>query len=227
MRSALVGPSIRRYNAPPVGATDGEKDGLQEFEEGHCGHALPGQTPLSPDNAVIVHLSECISRASPNIPDFDVVKHKARQSQDKVIPDSFRIILNHYPKKAEAKSLAPDGSPCIETTREYQSDVKNPVSRCITFPLLIAYPRAFLTGLYALRGNCYTRREQGWRILFSPLARNCRPTSSAQESLSVEVHPPSPSFTQTSSRTLKLQWNGTEFFNELLDYGGYRSTAYR
>jgi hypothetical protein len=36
---------------------------------------------------------------------------------DKVIPDSFRIILNHYPKKAEAKSLAPDGSPCIETTR--------------------------------------------------------------------------------------------------------------
>jgi len=37
--------------------------------------------------------------------------------QDKVIPDSFRITLNHYPKKAEAKSLAPDGSPCIETTR--------------------------------------------------------------------------------------------------------------
>jgi hypothetical protein len=37
--------------------------------------------------------------------------------QDKVIPDSFRITLNHYPKKAEAKSLAPDGSPCTEMTR--------------------------------------------------------------------------------------------------------------
>jgi hypothetical protein len=37
--------------------------------------------------------------------------------QDKVVPDSFRIILNHYPKKAEAKSLAPDGSPCGETTQ--------------------------------------------------------------------------------------------------------------
>ena len=24
---------------------DGEKDGLWEFEEGHCGHALRGQTP--------------------------------------------------------------------------------------------------------------------------------------------------------------------------------------
>ena len=37
--------------------------------------------------------------------------------QDKVIPDSFRIILNQYLKKAEAKSLAPDGSPCTEATR--------------------------------------------------------------------------------------------------------------
>jgi hypothetical protein len=31
MRSALVGPSTRRYNAPPVGATDGEKDGPRQF----------------------------------------------------------------------------------------------------------------------------------------------------------------------------------------------------
>ena len=29
----------------------------------------------------------------------------------------MRIILNQYPKKAEAKSLGPDGTPCTETTR--------------------------------------------------------------------------------------------------------------
>jgi hypothetical protein len=28
---------------------DGEKDGLWEFEEGHCGHALRGQTPAKSD----------------------------------------------------------------------------------------------------------------------------------------------------------------------------------
>lgn len=37
--------------------------------------------------------------------------------QDKVIPDSFRIILKQFLKKEEAKSLGPDGSPCTETTR--------------------------------------------------------------------------------------------------------------
>ena len=37
--------------------------------------------------------------------------------QDKVIPDSLRIILNQHLKKEEAKSLGPDGTPCTETTR--------------------------------------------------------------------------------------------------------------
>jgi hypothetical protein len=37
--------------------------------------------------------------------------------QDKVVPDSFRIILNQYVKKEEAKSLGPDGMPCTKTTR--------------------------------------------------------------------------------------------------------------
>src|SRR5262249_50321703 len=37
--------------------------------------------------------------------------------QDKVIPDSFRIILNNYLKKVEAKSLAPDGTPCAPETQ--------------------------------------------------------------------------------------------------------------
>lgn len=40
-----------------------------------------------------------------------------RVRQDKVIPDSFRIILNSYLKKAEAKSLAPDGTPCAPATQ--------------------------------------------------------------------------------------------------------------
>ena len=39
------------------------------------------------------------------------------ERQDKVIPDSLRIILNQYLKKEEAKSLGPDGSPCTEATR--------------------------------------------------------------------------------------------------------------
>jgi hypothetical protein len=38
-------------------------------------------------------------------------------NQNKVIPDSFRIVLNQYPKKAEVKSLSPDGTPCTEATR--------------------------------------------------------------------------------------------------------------
>jgi hypothetical protein len=37
--------------------------------------------------------------------------------QDKVIPDSFRIILRQYLNKREEKSLSPDGMPCTETTR--------------------------------------------------------------------------------------------------------------
>jgi hypothetical protein len=38
-------------------------------------------------------------------------------NQDKVIPDSFRIILRNYLGKPEVKSLAPDGTPCTGTTR--------------------------------------------------------------------------------------------------------------
>jgi hypothetical protein len=39
------------------------------------------------------------------------------ETQGKVVPDSFRIILNQYLKKEEAKSLSPDGRPCTEMTR--------------------------------------------------------------------------------------------------------------
>jgi hypothetical protein len=37
--------------------------------------------------------------------------------QDKVIPDSFRIVLHNYLSKAEVKSLAPDGTPCTGATQ--------------------------------------------------------------------------------------------------------------
>lgn len=37
-------------------------------------------------------------------------------NQNKVIPDSFRIILRQYLAKPEVKSLAPDGTPCAGTT---------------------------------------------------------------------------------------------------------------
>ncbi|MFZ0211220.1 MAG: hypothetical protein WAL55_00785, partial [Candidatus Acidiferrales bacterium] len=36
--------------------------------------------------------------------------------QDKVVPDSFRIVLNQYLKKPEVKSLSPDGTPCTGAT---------------------------------------------------------------------------------------------------------------
>jgi hypothetical protein len=37
--------------------------------------------------------------------------------QDKVVPESFRILLRKYLGKPEVKSLAPDGTPCTATTR--------------------------------------------------------------------------------------------------------------
>jgi hypothetical protein len=37
-------------------------------------------------------------------------------NQDKVISDSFRIVLHNYLNKAEVKSLAPDGTPCDGAT---------------------------------------------------------------------------------------------------------------
>jgi hypothetical protein len=38
-------------------------------------------------------------------------------NQDKVMPESLRIILRKYLGKPEVKSLAPDGTPCLGTTR--------------------------------------------------------------------------------------------------------------
>ena len=38
-------------------------------------------------------------------------------NQDKVMPDSFRILLRKYLGKPERKSLAPDGTPCTGATR--------------------------------------------------------------------------------------------------------------
>ncbi|MGB6481989.1 MAG: hypothetical protein WBE86_00725 [Candidatus Acidiferrales bacterium] len=37
--------------------------------------------------------------------------------QDKVVPDSFRIVLNQYLEKPEVKSLSPDGTPCTGATQ--------------------------------------------------------------------------------------------------------------
>jgi hypothetical protein len=38
-------------------------------------------------------------------------------NQDKVIPESFRILLRKYLGKPEMKSLAPDGTPCTGATQ--------------------------------------------------------------------------------------------------------------
>lgn len=45
------------------------------------------------------------------------ISMSARRKLDQVLPDSYQIILNQYPKKEEAKSLGPDGRPCAEATR--------------------------------------------------------------------------------------------------------------
>jgi hypothetical protein len=37
--------------------------------------------------------------------------------QDKVVPESFRIMLRVYLRRPESKSLAPDGTPCAAETR--------------------------------------------------------------------------------------------------------------
>ena len=37
--------------------------------------------------------------------------------QDKVVPESFRIILRLYLRRPESKSLAPDGSHCLADTQ--------------------------------------------------------------------------------------------------------------
>ncbi len=38
-------------------------------------------------------------------------------NQDKVVPESFRILLRKYLWKLETKSLAPDGTPCTGATQ--------------------------------------------------------------------------------------------------------------
>jgi hypothetical protein len=38
-------------------------------------------------------------------------------NQDKVIPDSFRIVLHNYLSKAEVESPAPDATPCTGATQ--------------------------------------------------------------------------------------------------------------
>jgi hypothetical protein len=38
-------------------------------------------------------------------------------NQDRVIPESFRILLRKYLVRPEVKSLAPDGTPCMGTTQ--------------------------------------------------------------------------------------------------------------
>jgi hypothetical protein len=42
---------------------------------------------------------------------------RPRPNQDKVIPDTFRVVLHNYLNKAEVKSLAPDGTPCTGETQ--------------------------------------------------------------------------------------------------------------
>jgi hypothetical protein len=37
--------------------------------------------------------------------------------QDKVVPETFRTVLRQYLRRPEAKSLAPDGTPCVADTR--------------------------------------------------------------------------------------------------------------
>jgi hypothetical protein len=39
------------------------------------------------------------------------------QKGDRVVPDSFQIIVNQYLRKLEVKSLAPDGTPCSTKTQ--------------------------------------------------------------------------------------------------------------
>jgi len=38
-------------------------------------------------------------------------------TQDKVIPESFRVVLRLYLRRPESKSLAPDGTPCVGETK--------------------------------------------------------------------------------------------------------------
>jgi len=52
---------------------------------------------------------------------FDGKSYRSAMSRtgkpDRVVPDSFRIILRQYLDKPEVKSLAPDGTPCTPKTQ--------------------------------------------------------------------------------------------------------------
>ena len=64
--------------------------------------------------------------------------------QDKVVPDSFRIVLRSYLKKPESKSLAPDGSVCGAETRG-----------------LLRRDSVVATGILPVGKECDRRWEQG------------------------------------------------------------------
>jgi hypothetical protein len=49
---------------------------------------------------------------------YQIVMHPTLR-QDKVIPESFRILLRKYLGRAETKSLAPDGTSCVGATRVF------------------------------------------------------------------------------------------------------------
>jgi hypothetical protein len=74
-------------------------------------------------------LSGCVHLLHATLSDFTVksfqvvdgecyqIAMRPTVNRDKVIPDSFRILLRKYLGKPETKSLAPDGTPCIGSMR--------------------------------------------------------------------------------------------------------------
>jgi hypothetical protein len=52
-------------------------------------------------------------------------------NQDKVIPDSFRILLCKYLGKPETKSLAPDRTPCTGATRGLLQRARIPAGKLV------------------------------------------------------------------------------------------------
>lgn len=52
-------------------------------------------------------------------------------NQDKVIPDTFRIVLHNYLSKAEVKSVAPDGTPCDGATHGLLGRAKITVAKLV------------------------------------------------------------------------------------------------
>ncbi len=65
-----------------------------------------------------------------------------------------------HPKTAYEPLIRRFGSIVLRASREQTGG-------CITFPLAITIPFAYLTGYYALRGNCYTLAGRE-RMIFLP-----------------------------------------------------------